>query len=245
MGWIFFWTAGVHPTDGDNFKLVDDDALKMINPPRRSTIGASSEAYDRTGKGALVQVIDAATGALKASARSRPADNHAVVAGLTPDTEYTYIVTANDTINWAGGQLRDWTEAAGLKGLKHSRMYERRFRTNPDRNKPAGPVTFAVLGDYGRGINAKLTSEVRQLPVAKALEKAIDTFDVRFVLTTGDNIYQHETGVVQPNGGAGETGTGNEDDDWFFSYFQPYRYCLNRIPLYPSSGNHDTASVEN
>jgi tartrate-resistant acid phosphatase type 5 len=39
-------------------------------------------------------------------------------------------------------------------------------------------------------------------------------------------------------------GTGDEDDDWFFTYFQPYRYVLNRIPVYPSIGNHDADETE-
>jgi tartrate-resistant acid phosphatase type 5 len=240
-GGFFFWTSGPHPTDGDDFRLVDDQALKMINPPRKASIGASSEAYDRTGKGALVEVFE--NRLLAKAVRSRPDRNHAVVTGLRPDTEYTYRVTTNDNIDWASGQLRDWTEENGFKGLKHSRSYDRRFRTNPDRNLPAGPVTFAVLGDYGRGINAKLTAESRQREVAKALGVAIDEFDVRFVLTTGDNIYQHETGSQNANS-SGDDDTGNEDDDWFFSYFQPYRYLLNRIPVYPSSGNHDTGESD-
>jgi tartrate-resistant acid phosphatase type 5 len=51
---------------------------------------------------------------------------------------------------------------------------------------------------------------------------------VRFVLTTGDNIY---------------TG-GGADSDWFFTHYQPYRYILNRVPFYPSCGNHDTDESE-
>ena len=39
-------------------------------------------------------------------------------------------------------------------------------------------------------------------------------------------------------------GTGDEDDDWFFTYFQPYRYILNRVPVYPSIGNHDADETE-
>ena len=38
--------------------------------------------------------------------------------------------------------------------------------------------------------------------------------------------------------------SGDEDDDWFFTYFQPYRYVLNRIPVYPSIGNHDADESE-
>ena len=36
---------------------------------------------------------------------------------------------------------------------------------------------------------------------------------------------------------------GDEDDDWFFTFYQPYRYLLNRIPVYPCIGNHDSAET--
>ena len=38
--------------------------------------------------------------------------------------------------------------------------------------------------------------------------------------------------------------TGDEDDDWFFTFFQPYRYVINRMPVYPSIGNHDGDETE-
>jgi tartrate-resistant acid phosphatase type 5 len=38
--------------------------------------------------------------------------------------------------------------------------------------------------------------------------------------------------------------SGDEDDDWFFTYFQPYRYLLNRIPVFPAVGNHDEEENE-
>ena len=62
---------------------------------------------------------------------------------------------------------------------------------------------------------------------------------VSFVLTTGDNIYAR-TRVL----GVAISDSGDEDDDWFFTYFQPYRYVLNRIPVYPSIGNHDSDETE-
>jgi hypothetical protein len=37
---------------------------------------------------------------------------------------------------------------------------------------------------------------------------------------------------------------GDEDDDWFFTFFQPYRYMLNRVPVYPCIGNHDSGETE-
>jgi hypothetical protein len=62
---------------------------------------------------------------------------------------------------------------------------------------------------------------------------------VRFLLTTGDNIYAGSKLLGIPIGE-----TGREDDDWFFTYFQPYRYVINRIPVYPSIGNHDASESE-
>ena len=60
-----------------------------------------------------------------------------------------------------------------------------------------------------------------------------------FLLTTGDNIYARVRVL-----GVAIGGTGDEDDDWFFTYFQPYRYVINRIPVYPSIGNHDADETE-
>jgi hypothetical protein len=59
------------------------------------------------------------------------------------------------------------------------------------------------------------------------------------ILTTGDNIYAAKKFLGIPVGA-----TGAEDDDWFFTYFQPYRYVINRVPVYPSIGNHDAAESE-
>jgi len=75
--------------------------------------------------------------------------------------------------------------------------------------------------------------------VAAALERAVDAKGVRLVLTTGDNIYAGRTLLGVPIGT-----TGDEDDDWFFTFYQPYRYLLNRIPVHPSVGNHDGNETE-
>src|SRR5207249_4082373 len=37
---------------------------------------------------------------------------------------------------------------------------------------------------------------------------------------------------------------GDEDDDWFCTYYQPYRYMVNRVPVYPCIGNHDAGETE-
>ena len=85
-----------------------------------------------------------------------------------------------------------------------------------------------MLGDYGRGVRKPSTDRNRQREIAVALEKAVRQKGVRFVLTTGDNVY---------SGGAA-------DSDWFFTHYQPYRYILNRVPFYPACGNHDAGETE-
>ena len=69
---------------GKEFKLIDDDGLEKVNPPRRETIGARSEPYGE----ARVVVSDRRA----ASRRLHLQRNHCWVSGLEPDTEYTYRV---------------------------------------------------------------------------------------------------------------------------------------------------------
>jgi hypothetical protein len=118
--------------------------------------------------------------------------------------------------------------------VRAGRRYDNRFRTLPSPDSKA-PVRFAVLGDFGVGIVNGGLDGVRQGLIARALERAVDARDLRLVLTTGDNIYL---------GHQDTAGTGNEDDDWYSSFYEPYRYVLNRVPFFPTVGNHDAADTE-
>jgi hypothetical protein len=118
-------------------------------------------------------------------------------------------------------------------------VYRHEFRTLPDpRTQLDRPFSFIVIGDFGTGIRKPSTSRRRQLEVAAALERAVDQYDVRLVLTTGDNIYASKRFLLWT------ADSGDEDDDWFFTFFQPYRYVINRVPWCPSVGNHDTRETE-
>lgn len=230
-GGFYFRVRG---RDG-SFKLVDDSALDKVHPPRRESIGARSEPYGD----ARVIVYDALTGAEAATASTTVA-NHCWLTGLNPDTQYTYKVFVNGE-EWAAGERRDWMVAGERQGLVTAgNAYVNQFRTHPDPSKPYGrPFTFAVLGDFGTGVRKPSSTNRRQREVAEALHEAVDRYDVRFVLTAGDNIYAGRTLLMIPMGDQGD-----EDDDWFFTYYQPYRYLLNRIPVYPSIGNHDSSESE-
>ena len=44
--------------------------------------------------------------------------------------------------------------------------------------------------------------------------------------------------------GAVDDESGGEDDDWYSSFFEPYRYVIARVPVFPAIGNHDTTDTE-
>ena len=232
IAWGGFYFRVRGRKNGDEWKLVDDGALDHVHPPRRDSIGARSEPFGK----ARVEVFDT-TGALAGFAETTTT-NHAWVTGLAPDTPYTYRVFVNGE-EWAAGERRDWVVGAEGQGLKLSgRVYDNRFRTHPRPEEPA-PLTFAVIGDFGIGVRRISRPDRCQREVAAALEKAVDVRGIRLLLTTGDNIYAGRTLLGIPLGA-----TGDEDDDWFFTFYQPYRYIINRIPVYPAVGNHDTGETE-
>ena len=229
IAWGAFYFR-VHNNE-DDFKLVDDDDLDHVHPPRHQTIGARSEPYGK----ARVEVMNS-SGNVVATAFTETT-NHCWVTGLAADTEYTYRVIVNDE-EWADGKRRNWERLGNHMGLGPKRKaYRNRFRTHPDPTQPSNaPFTFAVIGDFGVGI--KKESDRQQRQIAEALERAVDQHNVRLVLTTGDNIYRSD-GFLGIGGNSGD-----EDDDWYFTYYQPYRYIINRVPVYPSIGNHDGGETE-
>jgi hypothetical protein len=122
--------------------------------------------------------------------------------------------------------------------VESDRSYDNRFRTHP-RPEADADLTFAAIGDFGTGVRRPSSERRRQREVAEALHATVEREGVRFLLTTGDNIYAGRSLFGIPVGA-----TGDEDDDWFFTFYQPYRYMINRVPVYPCIGNHDTAETE-
>lgn len=212
------------------WKLVDDDDLKYVHPPRKDSIGACSAPYGP----ARVEAYDTA-GARVCSAQTQ-VTNHCWLTGLAADTEYTYKVFIKGE-EWAQGERWDWSPADKAL-VQAGGRYDNRFRTHPHPDTVASSLTFAVIGDFGVGVK-KASPTRRQQQIADALRQAVDTEGVRLLLTTGDNIYAAKKLLGVPI-----ASTGDEDDDWFFTYFQPYRYVINRVPVYPSIGNHDASESE-
>jgi tartrate-resistant acid phosphatase type 5 len=220
----FYFRRGDSPYG--EWRIVDDEELAAVAPsPRTETIGAGSEPFGE----ATVEVER--DGRVVATARTDER-NHAWVEGLEPDTGYRYRVLV-DGREWGAGELHDWNvEQATL--VRAGGRYDNRFHTFPATGS-AAPVAFAVLGDFGVGIVDGRLDGGRQLMLARALERAVGEHGVRLVVTTGDNIYL---------GHQDTAGTGNEDDEWYSSFFQPYRYVINRVPFFPTVGNHDAGDSE-
>ena len=218
----FYFRRGDSPYG--EWRIVDDEELREVAAGRSGTIGFSSEPYGEAvveveREGETVARLETATA------------NYTWVRGLEPATEYRYRVRV-DGQPWAEGELLDWDlERRTL--VPSGRRYENRFRTFPAADSH-DPVRFAVLGDFGVGILASDENAYRQMQLAGALERACDRGDVLLTLTTGDNVY------LGPN----TTGSGNEDDDWYASFYEPYRYVINRVPVFPTVGNHDAEDTE-
>jgi tartrate-resistant acid phosphatase type 5 len=212
-------------------KLVEDSDLQWVHPPRCDSIGAQSTPYGP----ALVEVRNEA-GVVVAEGLTNTC-NHCAISGLEADTRYTYTVTVKHEV-WGAGARWDWDPQ--IQGLtQQGRVYRNEFRTLPRPDVPlTAPFSFLVIGDFGTGTKKPSTAKRRQLEIAQVLERAVDLHDVRLVLTAGDNIYASRRALLWTKD------SGEDDDDWFFTYFQPYRYVLNRIPWCPSIGNHDTAETE-
>ena len=202
-------------------ELVPDKKLYLLDGQqgRHTSIGANCEPYGTVD----VEVRDA-SGAVARRVRVVD-DTFTWVTGLTPNTEYTYRIVADPDGTpriWADGRL--WSYHTRIKELvETTRRYACRFRTFPALDT-FEPLTFAVIGDTGTG-----TAD--QAKLGEALEAAVDRAGARFVLMTGDTIYKNSGG------------TGDDDNEWLLTYFQPYRTLIDRIPFYPCVGNHDTGET--
>ena len=229
IGWGAFW---FRQDERDGWLIVDDEALPEV-AGRRTCIGDAAEPYGA----ARVEVLGQ-DGEIVASGATD--DRTWVwVEGLQPDTDYGYrVVVAGD--EWAAGQRWDWVPSprGGYDLAPAGRSYDLRFHTAPPPDSPTPLLKFAAIGDYGVGIRSDSESSRRQRRVAEVLERLVTDSEVRFVVSLGDNIYLGEQGEVGDESGA-------EDDEWYSSYYQPYRYVISRVPVYPTVGNHDAAEGEN
>jgi tartrate-resistant acid phosphatase type 5 len=222
------WGGFFHDMVDGRWQVVDDDDLDGPRRGRGGSIGATSPAYGS----ATVEVLGP-SGCIVATA-SRDDANHVVVHGLAPDTEHTYRITV-DGRPWADGGLREWVVDGDRSGPEPmDRRYDCRFRTHPAENDDQ-PVTLLVWGDYGVGIDQDEDGR-RQHGVARTMERLAARHPVRALVSLGDNIYHRPSGAT--------TESGDEDDDWYLTFYEPYRFLIDHLPVYPAAGNHDGSDEE-
>ena len=142
------------------------------------------------------------------------------------------------TIQWDARELkvsdRNWVR---LGGLAPDRVYPYEVhlggrllgrgtvRTHP---RSATRLAFLVIGDYGTGKKPQWELAKRMADLVRQRRESSNP--VRFVLTTGDNVYGHFPYWF---------GTGDRDDHWEKTHFGPYAGVLAEIPFYMTLGNHD------
>jgi tartrate-resistant acid phosphatase type 5 len=199
--------------------------LKRRPISRDDTIGLRSLPFTKQGELVCVELFDQNQKLLEQCFTEE--ENHIQICDLKPDTTYRYRVLLHER-EWAKAPL-DWVPKSGLQNGGHA--YVNEFRTFPA-GESQTPFSFAVIGDLGVGIKKGNHGKKCQYATSLALAEAFKKFNLRFIITTGDNIY-HE-GLR----------SGDVDDHWYFTYFQPYRYVINRIPVFPCIGNHDTAETK-
>ncbi|MEK6320274.1 MAG: metallophosphoesterase [Acidobacteriota bacterium] len=228
IGWGGF-EFRVKGNPDDEWAIADD---LVHHPQRRGSIGVNSPPLAEEGTLARIELTNKDNG--EVTTQHQAGANRFHVRDLTPGTEYTYRIFVKlqgeaDVREWGTGPLRDWEVKDKRRGLRLAgNSYKNEFRTFPQPDQPAPDLTLAIIGDFGRGVRKPGSKERCQQDIADALKQAVEDDGVRFILTTGDNVYHG----------------GSNDDDWFFTYFQPYRYVINRIPVYPTVGNHDDGEDE-
>ena len=122
-------------------KLIDDQDLQWVHPPRCETIGCRSDPYGP----ARVDVHDE-NGALVSSTLTNSC-NHVAISGLTANTRYSYSVTVKHEL-WGQGVRWDWDpQTQGL--IQSDRVYRNEFRTLPDPQLPlTEPLTAPVIDGW-------------------------------------------------------------------------------------------------
>ena len=229
IAWGGFWFRPFD--DGRGWRIVDDEQLHEIDPDRTESIGARSSSYGH----AVVEVFgpdDDLAGRAESSDR-----NHVWIRDLRPGTEYRYELTV-DGEPWVPEECMRWHKLDGERGELRpaGRTYDCRFRTFPEPGTESS-ARFVAIGDYGVGIQTDVDDGVHQRHIASVLERLVDEDPgIDLIITLGDNIYHEEDEAVG--------GSGKEDDDWYFSYYEPYRFVISRVPVYPTVGNHDSAQTE-
>ena len=168
-----------------DFKLVDDDDLNHVHPPRHQTVGARSEPYGK----AKVEVMNLA-GNVVASAFTR---NSQPLLGVRPRGRYRIYLSRDRQRRRVGqrqpSQLGTSWRQDGI-GAEKSGLSE--SLPHASRSDEAVECTVHVCRHRRFWCGDQKGHRPWTTPNRRGAERAVDEFDVRLILTTGDNIYRTE-----------------------------------------------------
>lgn len=250
---ILAWGRFPLHLDGDRARLLDQSDPEI--PPERQRLGFVGHDSPSWGP-SRVRLLrdDAEVGVFETDV------NYVVIRDLAPETTYRCEVLAigpdGAEALRAGSPRRLEYTADGLVLHPPGPPMPIVFRTFPTPTDATPDFRFFVIGDSGTGVDQRPGSGAAQASVARAMVKAAADGGppVRFVLAAGDVIYargekakrmalllfQTLLNLVQGNKAADiSLDSGNEDDEWYPSFFEPYRELLCGIPFFPALGNHD------
>src|SRR6185503_15907500 len=129
-----------------------------------------------------------------------------------------------------GRTVTDEANHAWVEGLRPSTTY--RYRVVVDGEPWGAGERFdwmpGALGPAWRPLDQRLRTH--------ADGSQPDPVTFLAVVGLGDSIY-HGPGGPQD-------ATGAFDEDWWLTFFQPYRYLFDHLAFYPTTGNHDGADQE-
>ncbi|HEV3051054.1 MAG TPA: metallophosphoesterase [Longimicrobium sp.] len=243
------------------YSLVDDNSLKSEKYGRRQhgSFGRHTDRYGIHVRLRVGRVLsfhepfgayytgNPADGVEWESWIDVPFGNYCRVPHLRPRTRYRYEVEVDGRL-WArrthlflpgedNARQGYYEPDRDEHGADMVRRHE--FITFPAPHEDSGEFAFGVLGDPGTGVRM-------QRSVGRALAERIEPERIRLVLTTGDNIYARGGKLGKAIRGilGRAASSGDEDDDWFASYYLPYRDVISRVPVFPSVGNHDSENTE-
>ena len=143
---------------------------------------------------------------------------------------------------WAEGPRRDWVVEGGKSGLPPwAAPMTNVFRTMPDPSESRSGPTIELCGhrrlrcrgEEARGRQRKESSRRPSRSAARDHGTCAYRDDRETTSTRGGRSSTYcpsELRVTRTTTGSSRT-------------IQPYRYLINRIPVYPSIGNHDTGEI--
>ena len=238
IAWGGFYFKVARDEDGPGSSSTTATSTR-VHPPRSSSIGANSDPYGH----ARVEVLR--RGGRAWSRCGETTHRQPLLGGRawSRTRVYTYRVLRERPTSGRPGRGATGSSAEARRAgawWRSGRVYDNRFRTQP---APGAPARRSPSPPSATSAPACASPRRRTAGSARWRRRSRRRWTAHDVRLHPHHRRQHLRGPHAPRR-ARSAPPGDEDDDWFFTFYQPYRYLLNRIPVYPCIGNHDGDETE-